>query len=188
MEALLKREVISDRATCRLLGVAASVLLTAFGAFVRIPLGFTPVPLTLQTFFVLFTAASLGRGLASVTQASYLILGIAGLPIFAGAGSGIAYLAGPTGGYLIGFVLAAALVGSLIRRLDGSPVSVFLLLAMADLLLFSCGMLWLRLLYGYSLPMLCALGLLPFLAGELIKLSAATALYGVLKGRLRQIF
>ena len=89
MEALLKREVILNKTLCRVMGVLTFVILTSLGAFVRIPLPFTPVPLTLQTFFILLCGAFLGSKLGVTAQLSYMFLGVLGLPIFTGAGSGL---------------------------------------------------------------------------------------------------
>ena len=76
MEALLKREIILNKTLCRAMGVLTFVILTSLGAFVRIPLPFSPVPITLQTFFVLLSAALLGSNLGTISQLSYLLLGI----------------------------------------------------------------------------------------------------------------
>ncbi|MBI4972331.1 MAG: biotin transporter BioY, partial [Candidatus Omnitrophica bacterium] len=115
METLLKKEIIYNRVVCRFIGVAVLVILTSLGAFVRIPLPFTPVPITLQTFFVLLSGAFLGSNLGAVTQLSYILLGVSGLPIFTAAGSGPLYLFGPTAGYLWGFVLASLFIGKFIK-------------------------------------------------------------------------
>ena len=96
MEAVLKKEVILDKTLCRVMGVLTFVILTSLGAFVRIPLPFSPVPITLQTFFVLLSGALLGSNLGTISQLSYLLLGASGLPVFTGAGSGLFYLLGPT--------------------------------------------------------------------------------------------
>lgn len=88
MEAILKREIVVNKTACRIIGVTVFVILTSLGAFVRIPLPFTPVPVTLQTFFVLLSGAVLGGAIGAASQLSYLLLGTAGLPIFTNAGSG----------------------------------------------------------------------------------------------------
>jgi len=99
----------------KLVLVLAGSALIALSAQVRFPLPFSPVPVTGQTFAVLLVAAALGRlGLASVI--AYLVEGAIGLPVFAGGAFGVATMVGPTGGYLIGFALAAALVGSAAER------------------------------------------------------------------------
>ena len=91
-------------------------LLTWAGALVRIPIPGTPVPMTLQTIPVLLSGAVLGPAGGGASQALYLLLGLSGAPAFSGGNSGLAHLAGPTGGYLVGFFLGASLVGWLVRR------------------------------------------------------------------------
>ncbi|MCX5726738.1 MAG: biotin transporter BioY, partial [Candidatus Saganbacteria bacterium] len=83
-----RKEIVVSPVACGVIGVFGFIILTAAGAFVRIPLPFTPVPLTLQTFFVLLAGAVLGRKLGLLSQAGYVILGMLGLPIFAGAAGG----------------------------------------------------------------------------------------------------
>ena len=95
--------------------VVGFAIFTALCAKARISLPFTPVPITMQTFAVLSAGLLLGRTLGSASMALYLMLGVAGLPLFS-LGGGLSYLAGPTGGYLIGFLLAAYLIGCLTER------------------------------------------------------------------------
>jgi biotin transport system substrate-specific component len=188
MEAILKREVILNKIACRIIGVSAMIILTAVGAFVRIPLPFTPVPLTLQTLFVLLSAAFLGNHLGAITQISYVILGMSGLPIFAGAGSGLNYLLGPTGGYLFGFVLAAFFVGKFIKHAKDNLFSVLSVLFIGDLIILICGISWLKFLLGYSSVKLLSIGLIPFIPGDLLKAVFAASLYLKFKNRLKEIF
>jgi biotin transport system substrate-specific component len=188
VETVLKKEIILNRTLIRLLGVAVFTILTALGAFVRIPLPFTPVPLTLQTFFVLLSGACLGANLGALSQLSYIILGVVGLPIFTNAGSGLFYLFGPTGGYLLGFVLASLLVGRLIKSLHQDLFSLFLILFLGDLLLLSCGTIWLGIIFGYPLRKLLFLGFFPFIPGDLLKALAASMIYLQLQSRLKEIF
>ncbi|MEW6102042.1 MAG: biotin transporter BioY [Candidatus Omnitrophota bacterium] len=188
MEAILKREIILNKTICRLLGALAFVIFTSLGAFVRIPLPFTPVPLSLQTFFVLLSGAFLGRKLGAASQLGYVLLGIAGIPVFSGAGSGVFYLLGPTGGYLFGFILSAFLIGRLITRAKNNFISVFVILLLADAALFACGILWLKVLLGYPLGQLLSLGVIPFIPGDLLKISAASVLYVRFGRRIREIF
>ena len=188
MEAILHKEVITDRAICRLLGAAAFVFLTALGAFVRIPLPFSPVPLTLQTFFVLLSAALLGRRLGSISQLIYISLGVAGVPLFTLSGSGLFYLAGPTGGYLVGFVLAAFFTGSFLKYAGNRFLSCFILFCIADALLLACGLLWLKVLFGYPFKKLMLIGALPFIPGDLLKAFLVTVIYVKALPRLKEIF
>src|SRR5512137_1746469 len=112
MELSLHTELIRSKAASRAAAVAVFAVLSMLGAFVRIPIPWSPVPLTLQTFFVLLSGACLGRRLGAVSQVCYVLVGIAGLPVFSQAGSGLLYLAGPTGGYLAGFIAASLWIGS----------------------------------------------------------------------------
>lgn len=152
--------------------VMAGTLFTALLAQVSIPLPFTPVPLTGQTFAVLLTGAALGsrRGLASMSL--YLLLGGLGLPFFANGRSGLAYLSGPTFGYLFGFVIAAWLVGRLTERGWERSLQTSLLPFLAGMaIIYLCGAGWLSLLLGMQKALL--LGVLPFIVGDIIKIALA---------------
>lgn len=157
--------------------VAASVALTALAAQVAIPVPGSPVPVTGQTFAVLLTAAALGpaRGLAA--QALYLMLGAVGLPVFAGAGHGTGVLFGATGGYLIGFLVAAAITGYGARRgADRSPVRTLLLFALASAVIYAIGTAWLCLDTGMSAGTGIAAGVTPFIPGDVAKALLAAGL------------
>lgn len=157
------------------LAVAGTVLLTA-SAKVQIP--FYPVPMTMQTFVVVLMGPLLGWRLAGATVLLYLLQGAAGLPVFAGTperGIGLAYMAGPTGGYLVGFVLAAATVGVLAERgWDRRIPTTLAAMALGTAIIFACGVLWLGALVGWSEPVL-ALGVTPFLPGAAFKIALAAA-------------
>jgi biotin transport system substrate-specific component len=174
MEAILRKEIIANKTACRIIGVLTFVILTALGGFVRIPLPFTPVPITLQTFFVLLAGAFLGRGLGVAAQSIYVFLGIFGL--------------GPTSGYLIGFIVAAFLTGNLIKYARNNFFLTFIIFSLADLVLLLCGMLWLKLIFGYSFTKLLFIGVIPFIPGDAVKALAASAVYLKLKSRIKEIF
>jgi len=152
-------------------------------------LPFTPVPITLQTFFLSLSGATLGPVLGVASQVVYLFLGAVGVPVFAG-GSGLIYLVqSATTGYLIGFVAAAALVGWLIRR-RRDPGIVWILFSMAagNLVVYTIGMVWLVLCLHVSLVDAIAIGMLPFLAGDLVKTCAAAGLFRGYRRRARIMF
>lgn len=188
MEAIFNREIILNKTLCRIIGVFIFVIFTALGAFVRVPLPFTPVPITLQTFFVLLSAASLGANLGALTQLVYISLGISGIPVFSGAASGLLYLFGPTGGYIAGFVLAALIAGRLIRRSKGGLFSIFGILFFADLVILSLGSIWLKFLLGYSLNKALLAGFLPFIPGDILKVLVAAIIYSRSKERIDEVF
>lgn len=188
---VLKREIIKSRLINNILGVSIFIVLTSLGAFVRIPLGFTPVPLTLQTFFVLLSGAILGPNLGLFSQAGYLLLGAAGLPIFSGAGTGLLYLFGPTAGYIWGFILASFMAGHLVNRTSKDRLnfwSIFLYMCLADLIILLCGSLWLYLGFKFSLRQALLLGFFPFIAGDIIKVIVAAHLYKNIQTRTKEIF
>ena len=160
-----------------LLMVGGSLLLWG-SAKLRVP--FFPVPLTMQTYVVLVLGMAYGWRLAAATMMLYLLGGLAGLPLFAGTpqnGIGVAYLLGPTGGYLIGFVPAAMLSGRLAELgWDRSfPKSVVAMIA-GTVVIYICGLFWLAAVIGWDQPIL-RLGLYPFVLGDLLKIGlAATTL------------
>jgi biotin transport system substrate-specific component len=154
------------------LAVAGSLLLTV-SAKIQVP--FWPVPMTMQTFAVLVIGMTYGPRLGVATVALYLAEGAMGLPVFAGAAAGPAYMAGPTGGYLAGFVVSAFVLGHLARRgWDRTLLSGLAAFVIGDTVLFACGMAWLAILAGVETALTA--GLLPFLPGEALKIALATAL------------
>lgn len=176
-ERTLAARLLPATRVAPLAAILAGSGLIALAAQVRIPLPFSPVPVTGQTFAVLLVAAALGRaGTASVL--AYLAEGALGLPVFAGGASGNATLAGPTGGYLVGFVLAAVIVGALAERgWDRRLPTALAAMLLGEVAIYACGLAWLA-RFALSVPLLDA-GLLPFLPGDAYKLLlAALALPG----------
>ena len=154
-----------------LLMTIAALLIAAF-AQLRIPLPFTPVPLTGQTFAVLLVGAALGSKRGAASLALYTFLGALGLPFFAGGASGLAYMSGPTLGYLVGFVAAAYVVGLLAERgLERSMRTSLVPFVVGTLVIYLFGAGWLAVLFGAEQAF--ALGVLPFLVGDVIKLVLA---------------
>lgn len=152
--------------------VLAGTALLALAAKVQVP--FWPVPMTLQTLAVLMIGATLGARMAGATLLAYLAEGAVGLPVFA-SGAGLAYMAGPTGGYLLGFLLAATFVGLAADRgwlRGGVPVAAVMFAAMA--LIYLPGVAWLAALIGAEKAV--AGGLVPFLPAEAFKLALAVLL------------
>jgi biotin transport system substrate-specific component len=151
-------------------------LLTTVSARVVVPLPFTPVPITGQTFAVLLAGALLGGWRGFGAMVIYLAAGVAGLPVLAGAAQpGLPPLLGPTGGYLIAFPLAALVVGLLAERgWDRTPVRVIAAMAAGSLVIFAFGAGWLSLFVGPAAAV--AKGILPFLPGDALKAALAAAL------------
>lgn len=159
------------------LAVVAVAVLTALAAQVRIPLPFTPVPITGSTFAVLLGGAALGMRAGAASQLLYLAMGAIGLPVFTEASGGIEVFAGATGGYLVGFVLAAGLVGWLAeRRYDRRFVTAVWLFALGNLVIYAVGVPWLMAVTGFGPAEAVSKGALPFVIGDLLKIAAAAGL------------
>jgi biotin transport system substrate-specific component len=155
--------------------VVGGSLLVALSAQVAIPLPFSPVPITGQTLAALLIGALLGRQLGAYALLLYLAEGAIGLPVFAGGGIGLARLAGPTGGFLAGLVVAAYLVGFLAERgWDRRPATTVLAMLFGNIVIYAFGLTWLARFLGAS--QVLAAGLLPFIPGDLLKLALAAAL------------
>ncbi len=156
--------------------VLGGSLLIALCAQLRIPLPFTPVPITGQTFAVLLLPALLGGWRGPAAVAAYLLQGALGLPFFAGGTAGWAMLAGPTGGYLVGFFAAAALIPLILGRGAASPARIVAALLAGNVAIYLFGVPWLDRFVDGQLVTAIELGLTPFLIGDAIKLLAASAL------------
>ena len=168
-------DVVLPRPRSWLFDAALVVVFSAFVALtaqVEIPLW--PVPITLQTLGVLFTGAVLGSRLGALSILLYLAEGLVGLPLFAGGASGITQLLGPTGGYLVGFVLAAGVVGWLAERgWDQRPVWTALAMVVGNLVIYAVGVSWLAVYLG-DLGTALVQGALIFVRGVLVKIAIAS--------------
>ena len=157
--------------------VAAANLLLVLCAWIALPLPWTPVPVTGQTFGVMLVAVLLGSRRGGIVLGLYLLEGLAGLPVFQPFGApGVARLAGPTAGYLLAYPVAAFVTGWLVERAAGnSTLRLVGALVAGELILFSGGCAWLMVAFRLSLPGALAAGATPFLPGELIKMALVVA-------------
>jgi len=148
--------------------------LTAVGAYIAVPVG--PVPVVLQNLFVYLMGLTLAPrwGLAGI--GAYLAAGAAGLPVFAGGRGGIGHLIGPTGGYLVGYLPAVYVMGLISTRGRRHPAADIAALAAGTLLIYTPGVAWLMHITGLTLRRSLAVGMLPFLIGDVLKMAAAFAL------------
>ncbi len=168
----------SDKELIRniVLAVLGSIALW-ISAKIQVP--FYPVPVSMQTLVVLMIGMAFGWRLAGATVALYLAEGLAGLPVFSGTpekGIGLAYMVGPTGGYLLGFLLAAVAVGWLAERgFDRTIITTAIAMLIGSILIYIPGLLWLGSVVGWDKPVL-EWGLTPFLFGDAAKLVLASLL------------
>lgn len=158
--------------------VVAGALLVYLTARVLIPVPGSPVPITGQTFGVLLVGGALGFRRGFIAVGLYVLLGVVGLPFFAEGKGGLSVVWGATGGYLIGFVIAGALVGRLAelgwdRRIGGALGAMLL----GNVVIYAVGLPWLKVVTGMSVEEAVAHGLTPFLLGDALKLALAAVLF-----------
>ncbi|CAN5378976.1 MAG: biotin transporter BioY [Acidimicrobiia bacterium] len=154
--------------------VIGFALLTAGAAQLVIPLPYTPVPITGQTFVVLLAGVALGSNLGAASMALYVALGAIGLPFYAEGSSGIEVVRGATGGYLVGFVVAAWVMGRLAeRRQDRAMATAIPLFLLGSVTIHLFGVPWLAHTLGVSGTEAIELGSVPFIVGDLVKVVVA---------------
>jgi biotin transport system substrate-specific component len=159
--------------------------LTVVGSILQIPLPFTPVPINLALLSVYLAGGLLGAKYGSISQAVYILLGVIGLPVFSGFLGGVGVLAGPTGGYIIGYISAAFIIG-MITGTGKNPVVWRLIAALTagTVACYTLGTLWFMICTGASLIAAVSMCIVPFLIGDVLKIAAAVFLIKILKRRL----
>jgi biotin transport system substrate-specific component len=185
--SITQKELIKEKTLVAILAVACAVIFTTLGAYVYIPLFFTPVPITLQTFFVFLSAAVLGKRLGTISQLAYIIFGAIGLPVFLSGSFGLMYISGPTGGYIIGFIFAAYVIGKMLQN-SLSFISLISALVCAEIIILSMGAAWLCIGLRFSPIQAFYLGLLPFIPGDMVKIIAAAIIVKPYLKRSRSLF
>jgi biotin transport system substrate-specific component len=165
----VERRAGTDTALVRAARIAAFVCFTSVAAQLAVELSFTPVPVTMQTLFVVLAGVTLGARDGFYAMLAYVSLGFAGAPVFAGFSCGPAVLFGPTGGYLVSFPAAALVAGYISARLGGSRLAVFAASLCGMALILAVGVSYLAVLTGLSLSRAASFGAMPFVAGEFLK-------------------
>ena len=175
--SVLTSRVLPNSRAAAVVAVIGFAALTAVAAQWVIPLPFTPVPITGQTFAVLLSGAALGWRLGAASQALYLVAGIVGLPVYADSGSGLSTFSGGTAGYLVGFIFAAALIGRLAERRQDRHVSTTVSAFLAGSgIIYAFGVAGLMVNLGWGLNEAILKGVAPFVFGDVLKAVAAGVL------------
>nr|MBU6203281.1 biotin transporter BioY [Acidobacteriota bacterium] len=177
-DVIPRPRIQSLRLAREILLISGFALLTAALAQLRIPLGFTPVPITGQTLGVLLAGATLGAWRGAGSQLLYWLLGMVGLPFYSNATGGWSVATGPTMGYLVGFIIAAAVVGRLAEyRHDRRVLTSVSAMTMGSMIIYVCGATWLAIDLGIPVATgeqnAISLGVTPFLVGDVIKMCLA---------------
>jgi biotin transport system substrate-specific component len=156
--------------------VLASLMaaLTAVGAYIHVPIG--PVPIVLSTLFVLLSGLLLGSRWGLASMGLYLLVGAIGMPVFSGGKGGFAHLLGPTGGYLLGFVLSAWVTGFISERSRGLLILEIFAVFVGSLAIYGFGIFWLKMITQMSWLKTLMVGMIPFLIGDAVKASVALVL------------
>lgn len=157
---------------------ALMTALTAVGAYIIIPIG--PVPITMQTFFVLISGRLLGHKYGALSQLAYLLLGAFGLPIFSGGRAGLGMLFGPTGGFLISFIIA----GWIAANHSSNNKTNFLILTAAVLSNYLIGSIYFAFITESSLKTALSLTVFPFIPGDFLKIIAVLLIAPILEKRI----
>lgn len=180
-----RSESLQASLTGRIVLVVAASALVAVCAHVSLPLPFTPVPLTLQTFAVILVGMVLGPVAGFSAMTLYLAEGAMGMPVFSPHGiGGMAQLLGPTGGYLFAYPLAAAAAGWIVRAMRnvGSRFTCAVVAGIvADVVIFAFAACWLARLLHLGVPAAWTLAVAPFLLGEAIKITAAAGIFSAMQ-------
>lgn len=161
--------------------------LIAIGGYLSFPIPLIPVPIVLADFFVMLAGLLLGAAWGSASVGLFLFLGALGMPVFAGGASGVAVFFGPTGGYLIGYLLSAFVIGLVSGKGKASSVKDFIALLLGDCVLFGIGIVWLKTVLHVTWNKALAFGLLPFIPGTTIKIIVAVILVRTLRPFLKQV-
>lgn len=174
VDQFITRSIATDAAL--VVGAAAVV---GLAAQIAVPLW--PVPITGQTLAVLLVGSALGAVRGSLAMVVYALMGIVGLPVFSDASSGFHVIAGPTGGYIVGFIFSAALVGWVAERAgDRKFVGAILAFGAGTVVTFAFGMIWLAAVLGLNLEQTLQAGLYPFIIGGVVKSLLAAAVIPVI--------
>ncbi|MDZ7597743.1 MAG: biotin transporter BioY [Desulfobacterales bacterium] len=163
---------------------ALMAALMAAGAYIAIPVG--PVPIVLQNLFIMLAGLLLGPRWGTVSVGVYLLAGAFGLPVFSGGSGGLARFAGPTGGYLLGFLPAVYLIGLISRRKRRRALWDVLAMVLGTALIYALGVSWLIVWTHMGLQKALAAGVLPFLVGDALKIAAAVPIARALRPVIRE--
>jgi biotin transport system substrate-specific component len=153
--------------------------LTAAGALIAIPIG--PVPIVLQNLFVFLSGLLLGPRWGTASIGIYLLAGALGLPVFAGGVGGIGHFAGPTGGYLLGYLPAVYVIGLISCGSKKHALIDIMAMVAGSLIVYALGLLWLKILTKMTVAKTLAMGMFPFLPGDGLKIAAAVPIAKALR-------
>ncbi len=169
--------------TYQMVLVALMTAMTCILGPMALPIPFSPVPITLTNLVIYFTVALLGWKLGTLSYLIYLLLGLVGLPVFSGFSAGFGKLFGPTGGYLFGFIMMAAIGGIFFEKFKNKFV-IFAGLVAGTAICYLFGTVWLAHLAGLTFTQALAAGVIPYIPGDLVKIVLAVLLAPEIRKRV----
>jgi biotin transport system substrate-specific component len=175
--AILTREIELSKSVKSALMIGLFSFLTFAAAMIRIPLPFTPVPITLQTFVLFMAVYYLNPKELGLSQVIYIIAGLVGAPVFAAGAAGMLALVGPTAGYLIGFIVAGVLMAAIKSKINVTPFKMAGIFALGMVIYLSLGTAHLWLVYHMTLKQALLAGFVPFVIGDALKIIVAAGLF-----------
>ena len=173
MKSTIKRCILNTK---KMILCALFAALTAVCSMISIPLPFTPVPINLATLSVFLAGGLLGSRYGALSQLVYVLLGAIGLPVFHSFTGGLSILTGPTGGYIIGYIAAAWLIGFLIEKLGNDFYKIIISMIEGLIICYTLGTLWFMYITSTGLTAALMMCVVPFLIGDAIKIIAAAIL------------
>lgn len=183
----MKQQTSSILSTTQLtLTALMTALLCVISPF-SLPIPFSPVPISFSTFILYVAAYVLGPKFGSISCLLYLLLGFVGLPVFSGFSGGIGRLLGPTGGYLIGYIFLILIAGFMIEISEGKKLISVIGMVAGTAITYIFGTVWLSLQMNLTFVEGLAMGVLPYLLGDMVKIIAALIIGPILKSRLKRI-
>jgi len=176
VKSLATKRILIRRDITMFFGSFIFALFITMGAFVYIPLPFTPVPITLQVLFVLLAGVILGERFGTLSMLLYTGAGAIGFPVFAGAVGGISVVLGPTGGYIVGFLVAPLIISAIIKKIGKGIVATSLAMLAGLFVIYLFGVVHLSVFLANGFGTAVKLGVIPFVAGDLVKIALGVIL------------
>lgn len=172
--SILTKEIVINKEIENITKILLFSFLTFLGSLVKIYLPYTPVPVTLQTFFLFVSVYYLNPKEIGISQSIYILAGLIGLPVFAVGLTGMIALIGPTAGYLLGFIIAGIIMAVLKERTKITFLKIFFIFFLGIMIVYLFGIAHLCFIYKTNIITAIKIGIIPFLAGDMIKISIAS--------------
>lgn len=187
MNNITRSNTSNKLSTRRLVLIALITAITCIFAPLAVPIPVSPVPISLTNLVILISVYILGWKDSTISFLAYLLLGAVGLPVFSGFSGGLGKLAGPTGGYLIGFIFMAIIAGLFVEHFPENRVLIVIGMVLATAITYTFGTAWLAFQLDQSFAAALSIGVIPYLPGDIIKIIIAIIVGPLLKTRLRNV-